>query len=128
MNHERTLGVYRPLHLLAECLYLFVLKLTAPVEVEPHLADGHKLAAVFLPYQPQLLAPVGFHFFGMQTDHRIEKSFILAAQFEHPVYRSEIDGRQQHMMHALLHRPFHDKRYIIPSYGTSELASFIAHL
>ena len=41
MNHQRQLRLYRPSHLFLEGLQLFLLELTAPIEIEAYLADGY---------------------------------------------------------------------------------------
>ena len=114
MNHQGQTSFYRPFHLLFECLQLLVLELTAPIIIQSDFADGDEIGnprrivcrigiacyAMFLQYLPefsQLLLPVFFHLFGMQTNHRIGVARIFPTQGEHCVRSLHVDGRQEHL-------------------------------
>ena len=44
--HQRQMQLYRPAHLLFESLQLLLFEFTAPIVVEPHLADGDRRDAI----------------------------------------------------------------------------------
>ncbi len=64
--HQGQARFYRPAHLLLESKQLFVLELTAPIEVEAYLTNGQDggggmLEADDVPDGLQLLTPIGMH-------------------------------------------------------------------
>ena len=109
MYHEGKTGFHRPLHLLLESLQLFVLKLTAPVIVKPHLAYSNEvgnccvdLHAVLIEDLTQLgmFFPVGLHLLRMESYHGIGVTWILITEAEHSLRSLHVYSWQEHLAHS----------------------------
>ena len=101
MNHQRQLPFYSPLHLRLEGQQLLLFIGSFPIKIKSYLANGNKRGIMKARFQQrELLLPITFHRFRMQTYHRKSITFIGVAQGNDTINGGQVNRSNEHTCHT----------------------------